>query len=155
MKGPAAVAGAAALVFCLFSSGCVIYPDGESRGGAFAGFPQNVQTALRNNGMISFEAPPEIVGLDLSSDYSDYSSDSNIFLLSYTGAGEDKFDKYLSYLGGVLGSYPSADEDSAYAWLQGDVGIELGLSFQWMSVPDDLSVSSVPPFTLYLLIVIF
>jgi hypothetical protein len=159
MKGPVAALGAAAFVFCLFSSGCVIYPeDGESRRGTFAGFPQNVQTTLRNNGAISFEAPSEIVGLDLSSGYSDYSSVSNTFLFSYTDAGEDKFDKYLSYLCGVLGGYMSVDEDSAhsyYAWLQGDVGIELGFSFQWLSVPNDLSVSAVPPSTLYLLIVIF
>jgi hypothetical protein len=145
-----------ACIFSLLFSGCVIYPEDEG----FGGFPQNVREVLLSNGAPFFAGPPEIVSVDLDPDCSDYTSSADLFLLSYTGAVQEDFDDYASYLIAEFGNYDndaSVDNYSCYAWmLNGRVGIELGFSNQpVMSPTADLSVSFVPPYTLYLLIAIF
>jgi hypothetical protein len=145
-------------IFCLLLSGCVIYPED----GGFEGFPQKVRVAFLSNAALSFKGPPEIVGLNLDPDYSDYTShytgSPKTFLLSYTEAGKEDFNTYAKYLVGVLGTYydTSQADYSCYAWLSGRVGIELGFSNQWVSSSaTGLSVSAVPPHSLYLLIIIY
>jgi hypothetical protein len=142
-------AGIVALDFCLLFSGCVIYPEDN-------GFPQKVRVALLSNNVPFFESPSEIVGLNLDPNYSDYSSSATSFLLSYTGANRGKFDYYISYLVGILGYYDADVSDetySCYAWAEGNTVIESGFSDQRVSVPvEDVSISAIPSYTLYLLI---
>jgi hypothetical protein len=143
--------GAAALCFCLLFSGCVLYPKGEDSGG----FPQEISTFLLSNGVPSFEAPSEIVGLDIDLDYSDYTSSADTFLLSYTDADRGKFDYYASYLVGILGYYDtdmSQGNYSGYVWAVGNTDIELGFSDQRLSIEEGISISVIPSYTLYLLI---
>jgi hypothetical protein len=159
--------GATALGFCLFFSGCVLYPkDDDSQGKDPnnedpGGFPQTVNTALLSSGVPPFDAPPEIVGLKLDLDYSDYTSSGSIFLLSYTGANQKQFDDYTSYLLDTLGYYvdKSGEGYSCYEWFVGDAGIELGFSSRWIGVADFIAeaipISVIPSNTLYLLIVIY
>jgi hypothetical protein len=101
IKPLTAATGVAALCFCLFFSGCVLYPKDEDSGG----FPQELSAALLSSGIPSFDAPPEIVGLDLNPTYSDYTSSTTMFLLSYTGAYREDFDGYASYLDNKLSSH--------------------------------------------------
>jgi hypothetical protein len=167
IKHLTAVMGAAALGFCLFFSGCVLYPkDEDSQGKAPqkdedpGGFPQTVNTALLSNGVpSSLESPQEIAGLNLNPDYSDYSSGTT-FLLSYTGADQQDFDDYASYLAGILGNYTvdtSEPNYSCYAWLINvNMAIELGFSSQPVSTNSySESVSYIPAYTLYLLIITY
>jgi hypothetical protein len=136
-----------ALDFCLLFSGCVIYPEDN-------GFPQKVRGALLSNNVPFFEAPSEIVGLNLDPGYSDYTSSATTFLLSYTGAERGKFDYYVSYLVGILGYNEidvSQENYSCYGWIEGNTVIELGFSDQRLSV-EDVSISVIPSYTLYLLI---
>jgi hypothetical protein len=145
--------GAAALCFCLLFSGCVLYPKGEDS----EGFPQEISTFFLSNGVPSFEAPSENVGVNLNPVYSDYTSSANTFLLSYTGAKQKQFDDYASYLVGILGYYDadtSQENYGCYAWIEGNIGIELGFSDQQLLVPaKDISISVIPSYTLYLLMI--
>jgi hypothetical protein len=130
----------------------VIYPEDEG----FEGFPQKVKLAFLSNGLPAFKAPSEIAGLNLDPDYSDYTSSAKTFLLSYTGANQKDFDDYTNYLLGILGNYIDVSEGnySCYGWFKGNTGIELGFSDEWMLAPEG-NVSIIPPYTLYLLIIIY
>jgi hypothetical protein len=147
--------GAAALAVCLLFSACVIYPEDDG----FGSFPEKVRTVFISNGVPSFEAPSEIVGLSLDPTYSDYSSSDSIFLLSYTGAEQyEHFNNYLSYLLDIFGDYAGSINESAYkeyAWSIGNVVISLGFSVSQIRTPDGLSISAIPQKTLYLLVVIY
>jgi hypothetical protein len=146
---------AAALCFCLLFSGCVLYPkDEDSQNENSGGFPQELSTVLLSNGVPSFDAPSEIVGLNLNPSYSDYSGSDNTFVLSYTGANQKKVDDYASYLAGILGTYYDATGEagySCYGWFIGGVGIELGFSTE--RIQGSGTVSVIPSSTLYLLII--
>jgi hypothetical protein len=161
IKRLTAVLGAAALGFCLLFSGCVLYPKDEDSQGENSqnedsgGFPQEISAVLLSNGASSLDAPPEIVGLDIDPSYSDYTSSDDTFLLSYTGAVQEDFDDYASYLVNKLGAYVDASESnySCYGWGKGNMGIELGFSSEYIEGID--SVPLIPPYTLYLLIIVF
>jgi hypothetical protein len=141
-----------AFIFCLLLSGCVIYPEDEE----FEGFPEEIRAAFLSNAVPPFEGPPERVGLNLSPGYSDYTSSDKIFLLSYTGAEQQDFDEYESYLAIKFGNrYPASGNGYiSYGWeINSNVSIELGFSNQLMPVPMG-NVSFIPQNTLFLFIVI-
>jgi hypothetical protein len=141
-------------IFCLLFSGCVIYPEDEG----FEGFPQKVRVAFLSSGAPSFKGPPEIVGLNLDPDCSDYTSSAKTFLLSYTGAGQEDFNDYANYLVVEFGNFYDVSENnySCYGWLNGRVGVELGFSTLPVSASEtDLSISFIPSYTLYMLIAIY
>jgi hypothetical protein len=151
----------AAFIFCLFFAGCVLYPKDENPNGEDPeGFPETVNAALLSNGVPSLQSPREIVGLDLDPGYSDYSSSASTFLVSYTGADQQDFDNYASYLAGILGDYTADTSEpnySCYAWLISvNMAIELGFSSQPVSTNSySESVSYIPAYTLYLLIITY
>jgi hypothetical protein len=154
------VKGVRVFVFCLLFSGCVISPEDESIESAKAeGFPQKVRDVFLSSGMPSFDAPTEVVGLIFDSGSSDYTSSANTFLLSYAGAEQKDFDDYANYLVTILGNYADVSQAnySCYGWLKNGTGIELGFSNESVPVLDimGLSISVIPPYTLYLLIGVY
>ncbi|MDR2785796.1 MAG: hypothetical protein LBB83_07780 [Treponema sp.] len=151
--------GAITLGFCLLFSGCVIYPEDEDpqKVPSSGDFPQELRAALLSSGVPSFKSP-EIAGLNLNPDYSDYTSSDDTFLLSYTSAEQEDFDYYASHLVDILGDYTvdtSEPNYSCYTWMINvNTGIELGFSSQPVSTGSySESVSYIPAYTLYLLII--
>jgi hypothetical protein len=142
-----------AFIFCLLFSGCVFYPEDDR----FGGFPQNVREALLSNGVPFFEGPPEIVGLNFSPNYSDYTG-SDEMLLSYIDASQEHFDDYAGYLIAEFGSFFDASEDGyiCYGWDISNSNATIGVGFTNQSVSAPVgNVPPIPPDTLFFFIITY